>query len=212
MYRGAGVSEDAFRFSEIGPCVGVFGVFLYEIFQNNGRFARLVLLHVEAPAQTQFVLELLFALYQRDRELPALYLISPFKAIKAGITKGILDLDWAKGAQRIEPPKKQELKKWCRERVGTVHTFQGKEEDSVLMVLGADWRHAGSADWACAKPNILNVALTRARRRFYLVGDRELWGTRGPFAGSVDRLSTMTAHQFLTIARNGFSLGKSTGP
>lgn len=114
-----------------------------------------------------------------------------------------------KGAQPIEPPKKQHSKKWCNERVGTVHTFQGKEEDSVLMVLGVDQWHVGSADWACAKPNILNVALTRARQRFYVIGDRELWGTRGPFAGSVDRLPTMSAHQFLTIVRNGFTLGKS---
>ncbi len=79
------------------------------------------------------------------------------------------------------------------------------------MILGADSEHVGSADWACAKPNILNVALTRARRRFYVVGDRELWGARGPFAWSVDRLPSMSADRFLTIARNGAALGKPAG-
>ena len=153
----------------------------------------------EVPEQTEFVIELLLALYQRDRRLPDLYLISPFKAIKVELTKRILEADW------VNQTKKSELKKWCKERIGTVHTFQGKEEDSVLMILGADWQRAGSADWACAKPNILNVALTRARRRFYLVGDRELWGARGPFAWSAGRVPTLSAGQFLTIAENALS-------
>lgn len=165
----------------------------------------------EVPEQTQFVLELLLALYQRDRQLPGLYLISPFKAIKTELTKRILDLDWKKDRHQIERPKKHDLKKWCKERVGTVHTFQGKEEHTVLMILGVDWQRAGSADWACAKPNILNVALTRARRRFYVVGDRALWGARGPFAWSVDRLPTMNAGRFLTIVRDGAALGKPAG-
>ncbi len=165
----------------------------------------------EVPEQTQFVLDLLLALYQRDRQMPGLYLISPFKAIKTELTKKILDLDWMRERHEIERPKKHELKKWCKERIGTVHTFQGKEEHTVLMILGADSKHVASAEWACAKPNILNVALTRARRRFYVVGNRELWGARGPFAWSVDRLPTMSASRFLTIVRDGAALGKPAG-
>ena len=165
----------------------------------------------EVPEQTQFVLELVLALYQRDRKLPGVYVISPFKAIKAELTKSVLRLASAKNRHEIDRPGKDELKKWCKERVGTVHTFQGKEEHTVLMVLGADSKHAGSADWACAKPNILNVALTRACLRFYLVGDRELWGARGPFAWSVDRLPTMSAGQFLRIVRNDAARGRQAG-
>ncbi len=165
----------------------------------------------EVPEQTEFVLELLLALYRRDRHLAGLYLISPFKAIKTELTKRILGLDWTKDRHEMDRPKKHELKKWCKERVGTVHTFQGKEEHTVLMILGADSKHAGSADWACAKPNILNVALTRARRRFYVVGDRELWGARGPFLWSVDRLPNVSAGVFLNIVRDGAGLGKPAG-
>src|SRR3954464_4234105 len=110
--------------------------------------------------------------HRRDGELPNIYLISPFKAVKSEITKRIMSMIWVDKNRGIDPPRKHELQKWCRERVGTVHTFQGKEEDSVVMVLGADAEHAGCAYWACAKPNIVNVALTRARRRFYVVGDR----------------------------------------
>jgi uncharacterized small protein (DUF1192 family) len=164
----------------------------------------------EVAEQTQFVLELLVALYQKHQQLPGLYLISPFKAIKTELIKEILNLDWVNQEQEIVQPGKNELKKWCKERVGTVHTFQGKEEDTVLMILGADSKHVGSADWACAKPNILNVALTRAHRRFYVIGDRELWGAKGPFAWSVDHLPTMNARQFLAIGRNGFVPCKPT--
>ncbi len=190
------------RFEPNGPPIACDSVWI-NIKGNVGK-------RQEVPEQTRFVLELLLALYQRDGQLPGLYLISPFKAIKTELTKKILELDWVKDGQEIEPPKKNEIKKWCKERVGTVHTFQGKEEDSVLMILGADSQHVGSADWACGKPNILNVALTRARRRFYVAGDRELWGARGPFAWSIGRVPTITAQEFLTIARNGSAPGKVT--
>ncbi len=80
------------------------------------------------------------------------------------------------------------------------------------MVLGADPQHEGSVDWACSKPNILNVALTRARMRFYVVGDQELWGAKGPFNWSLKQdFPTMTASQFLAVAQGNFASGKSTG-
>lgn len=61
---------------------------------------------------------------------------------------------------------------------GTVHTFQGKEADIVFLVLGtapgADG--AGARAWAAGKPNLLNVAITRAKCRLYVVGDERQWG------------------------------------
>jgi hypothetical protein len=72
-----------------------------------------------------------------------------------------------------------ERKEWLSNSIGTVHTFQGKEAEAVILVLGADRhaRHAGAARWwAASRPNLLNVAATRARKRLYLVGDVELWG------------------------------------
>jgi len=56
---------------------------------------------------------------------------------------------------------------------GTVHTFQGKEADVVFIVLGG--RTQGSKAWAAQKANILNVALTRAKKRVYIVGDYDKW-------------------------------------
>jgi hypothetical protein len=66
-------------------------------------------------------------------------------------------------------------RKDLRVRSGTIHTFQGKEADIVLLVLGTDWEHPGARKWASSTPNILNVAITRARKRLYVVGNRQLW-------------------------------------
>lgn len=59
--------------------------------------------------------------------------------------------------------------------IGTVHTFQGKEAPIVFFVLGADQQSSGAARWAVSEANIMNVAATRAKEEFYIVGDRKLY-------------------------------------
>jgi hypothetical protein len=61
------------------------------------------------------------------------------------------------------------------ESVGTVHRVQGKEADVVLFVLGGNEK-PGSRRFATERPNLVNVAITRARRRLYVIGDRSRWG------------------------------------
>ncbi|MFI5539071.1 DEAD/DEAH box helicase [Nocardia sp. NPDC051900] len=67
-------------------------------------------------------------------------------------------------------------------RLGTVHTTQGKEADIVILVLGTATDGKRARDWASAAPNLLNVAITRARRRLVVVGDYENWASLRNFA------------------------------
>ncbi|WP_432543005.1 DEAD/DEAH box helicase [Kineococcus sp. SYSU DK002] len=61
----------------------------------------------------------------------------------------------------------------ARCRVGTVHTFQGQERNIVVLLLGGGSR--GARQWAAGTPNLLNVAVTRAKDRLVVVGDRAAW-------------------------------------
>ncbi|MEU7227888.1 DEAD/DEAH box helicase [Streptomyces chrestomyceticus] len=101
------------------------------------------------------------------------YVISPFRAV-------------VDGAQRA-----------CRGllpegRVGTIHTTQGKEADVVIVVLGSDPRRPGARSWAAARPNLLNVAVSRAKRRLFVIGDRDAWRDQRFFATLADALPAHT--------------------
>jgi hypothetical protein len=71
----------------------------------------------------------------------------------------------------------------CREKFyvkdkvecGTIHTFQGKEAEIVLLVLGTQAANRDARDWVASSPNMLNVAVTRAKDRIYVIGNRTEW-------------------------------------
>ncbi len=99
----------------------------------------------------------------RSRMAQSVFVISPFRDVKSGllrVTRGRLPYS----------------------RVGTVHTTQGKEADIVILVLGTRDKQRGSRDWASSSPNLLNVAVSRARRRLIVIGNREAWSRHRYFA------------------------------
>jgi superfamily I DNA and/or RNA helicase len=149
------------------------------------------------PQQVDLVAELLARLYQREGALPSLYIISPFKAVKNEVKKRVLGIDWSGAAGAPPAPKRKELELWCRDRIGTVHTFQGKEQSMVLMVLGADRGSAGAAAWAASKPNLLNVALTRAEHYIYIIGEAAVWRDQPHFSVAHACLRKTDAASFL---------------
>ncbi|AGX43924.1 DEAD/DEAH box helicase [Clostridium saccharobutylicum] len=114
-------------------------------------------------------------------ELPELYVISPFKTVVGGIKYKI-----KKEFNFVEP---KILTKWINKSIGTVHTFQGKEAGMVIICLGVDKDHEGAVRWASKSPNILNVAVTRAKNRLVIVGDKELWGDKPNFKEALEALS-----------------------
>ena len=102
-----------------------------------------------------------------------LYVISPFTTVVNGIRN---DINKAFKEECQSEDDKDKLKKWCENCLGTVHKFQGKEANSVILLLGCDKNSKSSAQWAAQQANILNVAATRAKKRFAIIGDLELWG------------------------------------
>lgn len=72
---------------------------------------------------------------------------------------------------------------------GTVHKFQGREADIVFLVLGSQSgkNGHGSRTWAAKAPNLLNVAISRARCRLYVIGNFEAWREHRHFSTLADR-------------------------
>ena len=103
--------------------------------------------------------------------VPDLYIITPFVVVQDRLrelmrSSRILD-GWVDDPQR-----------WPYNRIGTVHTVQGRQAEAVIMVLGAPLaQQTGARNWAGGRPNLLNVAVSRAQEVLYVV-----W----PAAGSVD--------------------------
>ncbi|KAJ9434341.1 AAA domain-containing protein [Candidatus Pantoea symbiotica] len=117
------------------------------------------------PAQGKKVLMMINDWFEHHGALPDVYIISPFKQIKNQL-KSLLSQE-LKGIKDIN--------RWIDDRVGTVHTFQGKEEKNVIIVLGLSANNSGGEKWASSKPNLLNVAITRAQKRVYIIGSKAIW-------------------------------------
>lgn len=107
---------------------------------------------------------------------PDIYLVTPFVVVADGLRRMIRESP----ALRASVP---DIDLWARERVGTIHTVQGREAEAVIFVLGApDADQSGARGWAGRTPNLLNVAMTRAKEAAYVIGNRSLWRSAGVFA------------------------------
>ena len=118
-------------------------------------------------AQGEVVLKLLAEKFRKEEtEIPHLFIITPFTSVKAGM----INMIRRSQLYREEP----RVKKWLDENnVGTVHTFQGQGTDEVIFLLGCDRTSIGAVNWV--NKNIVNVAATRAKFRFYVIGDKTVW-------------------------------------
>lgn len=118
--------------------------------------------------QAELLKKLIDERLQNDPELKEdIYVISPFRNVAYKLAQALDDIyftKWEKGKST---------------NVGTVHTFQGKEAKIVYFVLGADTNSKGAAKWAVSDPNMMNVAATRAKKEFYVIGDKELYASLG---------------------------------
>ncbi len=107
------------------------------------------------PAEGKIVERLLDDLIRQGISSENIFLISPFRVVVRQL--------------RIISKRFNGIK------AGTIHTVQGKESEVVILVLGGDPRRPGAKQWASARPNLLNVAASRAKRRLYVVGNQDAW-------------------------------------
>lgn len=98
------------------------------------------------------------------KEKDVIYVITPFSNVAYQLSQKLRKIHFTRYDEHGKPT-----------NVGTVHTFQGKEAPIVFFVLGADRQSSGAARWAVTEANILNVAATRAKEEFYIIGDRKLY-------------------------------------
>lgn len=122
--------------------------------------------------QNDIALKLFEKAFSTTNQLPDIYIVSPFKKVTFELKKLLFQL--------INNPKtslnESDIKNWIDIHCGTIHTFQGKEANEVILVMGCDPNiGANSAKWVGQKPNIINVAVSRAKYRIYIIGDYEQW-------------------------------------
>ncbi|WP_254813394.1 DEAD/DEAH box helicase [Xanthomonas campestris] len=118
------------------------------------------------PAEGQVLRDLLKRLHGDGVEAKDISVITPFKAVQQNL-------------KRMLPGKMVS---------GTIHTMQGKEASVVIVILGGNTAGSGARNWAVSEPNLLNVAATRAKRRLYVIGDRNDWKHRPLFCDVMDLL------------------------
>jgi len=112
---------------------------------------------------------------------PDFYIVTPFRVVQFNLRDRLVESRVLNGW--VENPRK-----FVDDHVGTVHTVQGREANTVFFVLGAqDMSQHGARSWAGGSPNLANVAVTRAKSAFYVIGNRERWKTAGVFE-TLDKL------------------------
>lgn len=106
---------------------------------------------------------------------PDFYIVTPFVDVQNGL-RSLLATSPVLSGWVPEP------REWVKERIGTVHTVQGREAEAVIFVLGApEAGQNGARIWAGKSPNLLNVAVTRAKEAVYVIGNATAWKDCGVF-------------------------------
>ncbi|WP_336083570.1 DEAD/DEAH box helicase [Nocardia sp. SSK8] len=92
--------------------------------------------------------------------------VSPFRDVARGareVARGVLGAEFA------------------ARQVGTVHAMHSDSAEVIVLILGTSPPAGDSRRWAAASPGVLNAAVSRARRRVYVIGNHRLWSSQRYF-------------------------------
>lgn len=109
---------------------------------------------------------------------PDIFIISPFTTVISGIKdylKKYAEECKKNGVDSYLKEYESSLPGWIEKNIGTVHKFQGREAAEVIFLLGCDASEDAKPAIQWVNNNIVNVAATRAKYRFYVIGDIEAW-------------------------------------
>lgn len=126
-------------------------------------------------AQAEIVKNILLSEINTSNSLPDIFVITPFSEISYKLNSFLFKPLINEVKKYVPAIDSTAMGDWLKSHVGTVHTFQGKQAEGVILCLGLDERTKGAAGWASKKPNLLNVAITRAKYRFIAIGDERIW-------------------------------------
>lgn len=119
-----------------------------------------------------------------NSEKPEIFVISPFTTVVSGVRHQINEYLLNNPDSSMYGKVDME---WQSKYIGTVHTFQGKEAKEVIFVLGCDTSKEAEGAIGWVNKNIVNVAVTRAKFRLYVIGDVDAWKKSSVLTVVLDR-------------------------
>lgn len=145
------------------------------------------------PAQGEALATMVSRLLRSGVRWEQIRVLSPFRDVIGGCKDRCREEtdQWRRDASSLTSCKlgRDQIDAFIQENIGTVHTMQGREADVVILVLGTDRSRRGKArEWASRPANLLNVAVSRARRRLFVVGSYAEWAGHPNFSVLADRL------------------------
>lgn len=135
------------------------------------------------PAEGEVVIRLFQKLKEQGVQNPDIFIITPFRIVAQEMRNRL------RRESALLTSLGLDADNFAKKCVGTVHTVQGREADTVIMLLGAPKAsQEGARRWAGSPENLLNVAVSRAKRNLYVIGSRGAWSGAGSFSVLEKRL------------------------